>query len=269
MKDMHMANGTPLVRSLSEASVVIGGGTSGVGLASALHFAEKGVRRIALVARNPERGRRARDVVAEAHPDATVLFLETDADDVQAVNKAIDTAHAQFGAIDVLVSAIAATAKPDLLFRIPPEQLADQLTKPALPPIFLTRAVFPYMREQGGGVIINVASDASKIPTPGESVLGAAMAAVSMFSRGAALEGRRDGIRVNVITPSIIGGTPTTERWLSEGFGKKLFESAIKAAALGVVEPDELARLVVFLAGPDAAKITGQAISMNGGISIN
>jgi 2-hydroxycyclohexanecarboxyl-CoA dehydrogenase len=259
----------PLVRPLSDLAVLIGGGTSGVGLASALRFAQAGVRRIGLIARNAERGALAREKILAAYPGTTVLFLPTDAEDVDAVFRSVDAAHAEFGALDVLVSAIAATAEPDLLFRIPPEDVAGHLTKPALPPIFLTRAVFPYMQRQGGGSIINFASDASKVPTPGESVLGAAMAAISMFSRGTALEGRRNGIRVNVITPSIIGGTPTAERWLSEGFGKKLFERAIEAAELGVVEPYDLAELVVFLASPAAAKMTGQTISINGGISVS
>ncbi len=258
----------PLVRGLVDSAVVIGGGTSGLGLATARRFARAGARGIALLARDPQRGQAAVETVRGESSTTDVRFIRADARDVDDVFASVEQAHEVFGAIDVLVSATAATASPDLIFRIPPTSIAEQLLAPALPPMLLTRAVFPIMQEQGGGAIINIASDAAKVPTPGESVLGGAMAAIAMFSRGVALEGRRNGIRVNVVTPSIIGGTPTTEKWLSGGFSKRLFEGAIQAASLGVVDAAELAELVVFLASPAAAKMTGQAISMNGAISV-
>jgi NAD(P)-dependent dehydrogenase (short-subunit alcohol dehydrogenase family) len=133
--------------------------------------------------------------------------------------------------------------------------------------MLLTREVLPVMREQGGGSIVTIASDAAKVATPGESVLGAAMAAIVMFSRVTAIEAKRDGIRVNVVTPSLIAGTPTAENVLRDGFSKRLFEKAAELAHLGVAEPDDLASLIVFLGGPGAARLTGQAISVNGGIS--
>jgi NAD(P)-dependent dehydrogenase (short-subunit alcohol dehydrogenase family) len=83
----------------------------------------------------------------------------------------------------------------------------------------------------------------------------------------AAIEGKRDGIRVNAVTPSLIAGTPTTANVLKDGFSKKLFERAAAQAHLGVAEPEDLAALIVFLGGPQASKLTGQAISVNGGIS--
>jgi NAD(P)-dependent dehydrogenase (short-subunit alcohol dehydrogenase family) len=112
-----------------------------------------------------------------------------------------------------------------------------------------------------------MASDAAKIPTPGESVIGAAMAGIVMFTRGLAVEAKRDGIRANVITPSMTSGTEHYERVMADPFAGKMFGNAAKLAALGVVSKEELAQLVVFLASPGAAKITGQAISMTGGIS--
>jgi NAD(P)-dependent dehydrogenase (short-subunit alcohol dehydrogenase family) len=138
----------------------------------------------------------------------------------------------------------------------------------ALPPMLLTRAVLPIMRAQGGGSIVIIASDAAKVPTPGESVLGGAMAAIVMFSRVAALESKRDGIRVNAVTPSLIAGTMTAENVLADGFSKKLFEKAAGQAHLGVAEAEDLAPTVVFLGGPGSAKLTGQVISVNGGISV-
>ena len=123
------------------------------------------------------------------------------------------------------------------------------------------------MREQKSGVIINVASDAAKVPTPGESVIGAAMAAIVMFTRTLAIEAKRDGVRANVLTPSLIGGTGAYDRVMTDPFSAKLFANAAKLAHLGVAQPDDLAAMMLFLAGPAAARLTGQAISINGGIS--
>jgi NAD(P)-dependent dehydrogenase (short-subunit alcohol dehydrogenase family) len=88
-----------------------------------------------------------------------------------------------------------------------------------------------------------------------------------MFTRALAVEGKRDGIRANVLTPSLTSGTDHYERILADPFAGRMFAKAARLAALGVVTKEELAGLVVFLASPAAAKITGQAISMTGGIS--
>jgi 2-hydroxycyclohexanecarboxyl-CoA dehydrogenase len=127
--------------------------------------------------------------------------------------------------------------------------------------------VLPHMRDQQGGVIINVASDAAKVATPGEAVAGAAMAAIVMFTRTVALEAKRWGVRANVLTPSLIANTASTERICQDQFMSKLFTDVAGHAQLGVAEAEDLAAIVAFLASPDARRLTGQAISVNGGIS--
>jgi NAD(P)-dependent dehydrogenase (short-subunit alcohol dehydrogenase family) len=121
--------------------------------------------------------------------------------------------------------------------------------------------------DQKSGSIVCVASDASKVATPGEVAIGAAMAAIAMFCRGLAIESKRSGIRVNCVTPSIVRGTPFYDMLMRDAFASKLFSKAERLAALGVVNPDEVADLVAFLASAAAAKITGQTVSVNGGIS--
>ncbi len=125
----------------------------------------------------------------------------------------------------------------------------------------------PHLIARAGGVIVNLASDAAKVATPGEALQGALKAGVVMFSRTLALEASRYGIRVHAITPSVVKGTAAYERIMASEFSQKLFAKAESKAKLGVVEPADIAPLVVFLAGPGAAKMTGQAISVNGGIS--
>ncbi len=258
---------SPLVRKYEESGALIAGGTSGVGLATALGFAAAGVPRMVLVGRDAERGSAARQTVLDQYPDVEVAFVAADATDEAAVERVVAAAHEAMGSIDICVSSTTTAYKPELLHRTPASSFADILTGQALPPMLLTRAVLPLMQAQGGGSIVNIASDAAKVPTPGESVLGAAMAAIVMFSRVAAVEAKRNGVRVNAVTPSLINGTRTADNVLSDGFSRSLFEKAAKQAHLGVAEPDDLASLIVFLGGPASARLTGQTLSVNGGIS--
>lgn len=256
-----------IVRELNESGVAITGGTSGVGLAAAQRFLEAGVTRVVLLGRNQERGQSARESVRGDWPDAQIEFVAVDANDPAHATRAVEQAQSLIGSLDVLVNSTTHTALPTLLHKLPIDEIGTILTQQALAPLHMTRAVLPIMREQGGGAIINIASDAGKLATPGETVIGAAMAAIIMFSRAAAMEAKRDGIRINALTPSLIMGTPTGDRALQGEFSSKIFSKAISLAHLGVTEADDLAGLIVFLASPAAARLTGQAISINGGIS--
>jgi NAD(P)-dependent dehydrogenase (short-subunit alcohol dehydrogenase family) len=177
------------------------------------------------------------------------------------------TAKADFGGIDVLVNATGGDDVPKLLQDTALADIAPMLHRCLLPQLLACRAALPIMREQGSGAIINIASDAAKLPTPGETVIGAALAGIVMFTRALALEAKRNGIRANVRTPSLTGGTDHYRRVMDDAFAGKMFAKAAAMASLGVVGKEELAGLVVFVASPAAAQITGQAISMTGGIS--
>jgi 2-hydroxycyclohexanecarboxyl-CoA dehydrogenase len=255
------------VRSVQDSGVAITGGTSGVGLASARQLAQAGARRFVLMGRDEARGRAACAAVREVAADVRAEFVAVDANDPIDATRAIVRALTLIGPIDVLVNSSSSSAVPALLHDTPIEEIGPLLVGQALAPMHMTRAVLPSMRAQRGGAIINVASDAGKVATPGEAVLGAGMAAIVMFSRAAAMEAKRDGVRINALTPSLITGTPTGDRVLEGGFSAKLFAKAMSMAHLGVTEADDLAGLVVFLASPAAARLTGQAISVNGGIS--
>lgn len=257
----------PLVRDHADSAVLISGGTSGIGLASALALTDAGVRRVALLGRNRDRGEAARNTVALHCPEAQVEFIPTDARSVEQVEAAVAQVISTLGGLDIVISSTASAYRPELLHKMSPADLEGTLGAMAVPPMLLTRTALPHLREQGGGTIINIASDAAKVPTPGESALGAAMAAIVMFSRTAAMEAKRDGVRINAVTPSLVMNTETAAHVLRDGFSKKIFEKAATQAHLGVAEPEDLAGLIVFLTSPAAAKLTGQAISLNGGIS--
>jgi NAD(P)-dependent dehydrogenase (short-subunit alcohol dehydrogenase family) len=255
-------------RRLEDSSVLITGGTSGVGLETAIQFAEAGAPMIGINGRNKERGEAARQAVLERVPGARVEFFAGDVNKLEQAKSVGAAAEAAFGRIDVLVnSTVTGFPVPTLFHEIDLNDLEGMVLTQMMAPLNMCGVVMPGMRKQQNGVIINIASDAGKVTTPGESIIGGLMAGIIMFSRALAMEAKRSGIRVNVITPSIIEGTITHSQVMDAPFSKKLFSKAIQMAQLGVALPEDLAYMIVFLASPEGAKVTGQAISVNGGIS--
>lgn len=253
---------------IAEASVVITGGTSGIGLETAMQFARAGAPRIALLGRNAERGAIAQRTVNAAVPTAQVRFISVDTTQLEEVAASVSAVMREFGSIDVLVNCAGGDFMPKLFHETAPEEIKATIEYCLAPTLYTCRMVAPHMYAAGGGSIINVASDAAKLATPGEAVIGAAMAGIVMFTKALAIEAKRSGVRANALTPSLVSGTRTYDRLNSQPFSAKLFRKAAQAAHLGVVTPQDIAPMIVFLAGPDASRITGQAISVNGGISV-
>ncbi|MCG7632836.1 SDR family oxidoreductase [Gordonia McavH-238-E] len=247
------------------ARVLVSGGTSGVGLVIAKEFAAAGAERIVLLGRNAGRGVSATRIVGAE--GAAVHFVGGDAGDPQGSGEMARQASEYLdGRVDCFVSAVAPGGHLGPLDRQDPVELGRVLVGLVLPVMQMNRAVLPYMKEHGG-TMINIASDAAKVPTPGESVAGGAMAAITMFTRTLALEVKRHGIRVHAVTPSLIAGTETAERLVADDFGARIFAKITEKAQLGVPDATDIAAGVLWLASSAAAKITGQVISINGGIS--
>jgi NAD(P)-dependent dehydrogenase (short-subunit alcohol dehydrogenase family) len=201
-------------------------------------------------------------------PDATVSFVRVDATDPDDAVRAERECRERLGGIDVLVSTTGPSAPPRLLHTIDIADVSSRIDEIMLPPLHLMHAVLPAMRAQGSGSVIIVASDAAKVATPGETLIGAAMAAIVMYCKAAAIEVKREGVRINMLTPSLIAGTPGAALIDGEPFSARMFEKAAAMASLGVVESSDLAAMALYLASPSARRITGQAISINGGISV-
>lgn len=251
---------------LRDRHAVVVGGTAGIGLAIAAAMAAAGAA-VTLVGRDRSRGRAAVAAVRSGDGGPPVHFEQADACDPEALAGAMVAIAARSARIDVLVHCVGGYFTPAPFETTTIEVIDSKLRSHLASAMYTVHAALPHMIRGGGGCVIMVASDAAKTATPGESVIGAAKAAVAMFSRTLALEVARHAIRVNCITPSIVRGTLTYDRLMADPFSRKLFEKAERRARLGIVTPEDIGPLAVFLAGDGAARITGQTISVNGGIS--
>ena len=249
-----------------DAVAVVVGGTSGVGLATARRFAATGCRRLVIVGRDAGRAEKAAATIVEAGADAPRVLIGDllDAERAEEIMAEVDEEH---GRIDILINSINGTHGPSLLHATPIGELQGAIVSQLMGVVHSCRAALPIMQREGSGAIVNIASDAAKSATPGEAAIGAAMAGIVMFTRTLAIEAKRNGIRANVVTPSLIRGTGGFDRVMKNEFAAKLFGKAMGLAKLGVVEADDMAELIAFLCSPRSARLTGQAISLNGGIS--
>jgi 2-hydroxycyclohexanecarboxyl-CoA dehydrogenase len=244
------------------------GGTGGIGLACVKAFASAGARAVMLVGRNAGRGEAAAAGLRDEFPGTQFAAVAGDAATPEGAVRGVEACIDAFGAIDILLCTAGGDPMPAIFHTLPIESLTSHVNGSLMPPLLCARAALPHMMERKSGVILTMASDAGKLATPGESAIGAAMAGVIMFTRALANEVKRSGIRVNCISPSIVRSTPLYDALMKDPFASKIFGKAEKMASLGVVEPEDLAALAVYLASPAAAKLSGQAISLNGGISM-
>ena len=176
-----------------------------------------------------------------------------------------ERAVAAFGKVDILVSNAGwDRAAP---FADTDEELWDRVIAINYRGHLATcHAVLPYMKERGRGRIVCVASDAGRVGSSGEVVYSGAKGAVIAFTKGLAREVARDGINVNCVAPGLVD-TPMLAG-IAEGH-EKLIAAIVRSIPLrrtGV--PEEIAAAICFFVSPDAAYITGQTLSVNGGLTM-
>lgn len=128
----------------------------------------------------------------------------------------------------------------------------------------LAFAVLPWLKKSRG-CLIAFASDAGLFAVPGQTLIGTARAATVGFVKNLAMDVARDGVRVHCISPSFVDGTRTASKL--EASGSARLEKARKRAGLGLPTPADIAPAVLFLCGEGARRMTGQVLSINGGLN--
>jgi 2-hydroxycyclohexanecarboxyl-CoA dehydrogenase len=247
-------------------AALVTGGSGGIGLAVAEQLAEAGAY-VFINGRSAERGEQAIAKLREISQDAR--FIAGDCASYQDVAAVVGTARSAAGRLDILISAGAeGETGPTPFAKLTPEQIESEFRKRLLPRIFPVHAAWPALRENGGSVVL-LTTDAGRHATPGESVLGAVGASVIMMTKVLAKEFSRYKIRVNSIALALTSGTPTWDRlFAGESFQRDLFTKVVGRFPFGrAPSAEEAAAVAVFLASDAAAQVTGQTISVNGGLS--
>ncbi|MDR3565688.1 MAG: SDR family NAD(P)-dependent oxidoreductase [Negativicutes bacterium] len=241
---------------LKDKVVVITGGATGIGLAGALAFAGEGCR-VALCGRSIEKIAAAtREFTAKGYE----LFAETaDVSSEEDLKAFAGQVFKKFGRIDVWINNAGISPKARLIDMSGDEW--DEVMRTNLKGVFLgSQIAARYMKESGGGVILNASSFASVMPSATSGAYAAAKAGVTSLTRSLAAEFARYGIRVVAYIPGVVA-TDINRKKIEET-GRQLL-AQISLNRFGKTE--EVAKVLVFLASDAASYITGTAIEITGG----
>ena len=130
---------------------------------------------------------------------------------------------------------------------------------------WLCFAAFPLMAKGGGGSLVALSSDAGRFAAPNQSLIATTRAGIMAFVRNIALEASRDRIRVNCVSATYVESTSIVDKL--EAAGNTRIEAARKRAGLGLPHAEDIANIALFLLGPGSTRLTGQVISVNGGLN--
>ena len=254
------------MRGLDDKVAIITGGGGGIGGATCKRFGEEGAK-VAVWDINMDSAEATASAIAQA--GGTAQAFACDIADYAAVQAAVAATESALGPIGVLVNNAGWDVfKPFL--KTDPALWEKIIAINLMGAIHTQHAVLPGMAERGAGRVVNVASDAARVGSSGESVYSACKAGIVGLSKTLAREHARQGITFNVVCP---GPTQTAllEDVLNESSNpEELSEAFRRAVPMGRLgQPDDLQGAIAFLASDDASYITGQVISVSGGLTMN
>jgi 2-hydroxycyclohexanecarboxyl-CoA dehydrogenase len=192
------------------------------------------------------------------------VAIRADVTDRQDVQAAVDRVMQQFGRVDVLVNN-AGWDKASPFVDSDPADWDRAIAVNLYGVLHTCKAVLPIMAGQGGGAVVNLGSDAGRVGSSGEAVYSAAKGGVIAFTKSLAREMARHQVRVNCVCPG-----PTDTALFASFAGPKLREALTKAIPFRRLgQPADVANVVAFLASDQAAFVTGQTISVSGGLTMS
>ncbi len=240
-------------------AVLVTGAASGIGLATAARFAEAGAQ-VILTDINAAAGEKsAADLRATA---ADARFFELNVMDLASANATAERVRAEVGRLDVLVNAAGWDIIQPFMDNTP-DYWAKIVGLNLMGPIQVTRAMLPLLIESGSGRIVNVSSDAGRVGSFGETVYAGAKGGVIAFTKSLARELTRKQVRVNCVCP---GPTDTPLFATQSEKMQQALINAIPMKRLG--QPSEVADAVLFFASDRSSFITGQVLSVSGGLTM-
>ena len=254
------------MKKLENKTVIVTGGGGGIGGATCRRFAAEGAK-VAVFDMNIEAAQRVADEIKAA--GGVAQAFKCNITDRAEVDAAVAAAEAALGPIAVLVNNAGWDVFKPFTKTVPAEWdklIAINLTGA----LHMHHAVLPGMVERKYGHIVNVASDAARGGSSGEAVYAACKGGLVALSKTLAREHARQGITVNVVCPgptdtALLAGVAEGARDPAKLI--EAFKSAIPLGRLG--QPDDLASAIVFFGSDDAAFITGQVISVSGGLTMH
>ena len=245
--------------SLDDRCVVVTGGASGIGEAIVEAFAEQGARVAFLDIDDRAAETLVKRITRRALPLPT--YVRCDLTDVLALRAAVESVERRLGTLHVLVNN-AGNDQRHTIAEVSSEFWDEAMAVNLKHQFFMAQAVAPVMQRAGAGSIINMSSISWVIPSTGAPVYVAAKAAIVGLTRTLAHEFGTSGIRVNCVLPGAILTEKQERLWLTDAYRAEILE---RQALKRMILPEEVARLVLFLASDDSAAITNQSYVIDGG----
>ena len=246
---------------LSDKIALVTGGARGIGRETSLILAEAGATVIINYKKSSEKAEEIRKIISELGRECCIF--KADISDPEDTTRLFDHIRDQYGKIDILINN-AGVIKDNLLLSMRLSEW-DRVMDTNLRGAFLcTRKAAEMMMVKHSGKIINISSIASLRAVRGQSNYAASKGGLLSFTRSCAVELAGKGIQVNAVLPGMIK-TDMSRRTIKRA-GDQIIEM-IPAGRIG--EPSDVANLIVFLASDRADYITGQAILVDGGMSIS
>ncbi len=249
-----MIEGGPNPGRLVGEVALVTGSTAGLGRVIAARLAAEGAD-VVVTGRNAERGEAVADEMGGT-------FLAADLTDEAAAKALVDATAQRYGRLTILVNNAVAAVTSAPVDAVATEDWEAALRVDVTAPMWLCRAAIPHFRAAGRGAIVNVSSRAAERASPGLAAYVAAKGALNALTRSLAVDYAADGIRANTVAPGYVLNDRRDADLDDAG------RARLEAMHLTrLTTPEDVAAAVAFLAGPDAATITGVLLPVDGGSS--